>query len=118
MTIIMERAKATTMCAGMEGYDAELVLEDIENGEFVNYYVHANGYFIEPYFRVTTNSVFDFITNLSDVNPGEPEIVEEYEGLEAARDSRFYKYFVTAKRLLDDICPVTPTRTRRASVDG
>ncbi len=102
MRIIQERSKVTTACAGMEGYDAELMLEDDADSGFKTYYVHANSYQGE-YYTLSEKSRFDFITGLSEKDPGDIKYLEEYNNLEDAKGSKFFKYFKIADELLNHL---------------
>lgn len=102
--IIRERAKVTTACAGMEGYDAEVTVEVWDDNKHMNgvYYVHANC-FEGFHYTVAKKSMFEFMTNLSDEDPGEIEFIEEYEKISQTKDSEFSVAFKAANRMLKDM---------------
>ncbi len=96
MRIISEIAKVTTACAGMEGFDAEVVLEEVTDKGFERIYVHANEYTGFNYTVAKESSFSDEFVDL--------DVLEEYNSLDAAKDSKYYKYFLIADRMIKDLC--------------
>ena len=105
MRIISERAKVTSGFGGMEGYDAELRVYDIIDGNEVELFIHANAS-DGRYYTVSTISYYDYLTGLSNANPGEPQYIEEYNNLEDAKNSDYYRFLIIADRLLNDITEI------------
>ena len=101
MRIISERSKITTVGPGVESIDVEIVVEEAKNG-FDNYYInlHACDGVI---YSITKNGIYDYIVGIKDDNGEEPEFLEEYESLEQAKASKFYKFFEIAERMLDEL---------------
>ena len=102
MRIICERAKVTTACMGNEAYDAELEIEELSGGQLVTLYIHANLY-DGMHYSVSRQSMFDYMTGLSDVDPGEIDFIEEYEDLDEIQNSKYKVYFEIADRLIKDL---------------
>jgi len=101
--IISERAKVTTACAGMEGYDAEVTVEAWDGDKFLGkFFVHANEYDGTSY-TVANKSYFEYVTGLSSKNPGEIDFIEEYDDISKTKKSNFAKVFEVADRLLGDL---------------
>ncbi len=93
--IISEHAKVTTMCNGMEGYDAEVELEEMIDDKFNTIFISGNAS-VGLNYGVSKFSVFGDVTdNFS--------FLEEYESLEEAEKSEYYKYFLIVDRMLDEI---------------
>ena len=93
--VISEHAQVTTMCNGMEGYDAEVELEEFEDNKFNKLFVTGNA--TEGLnLGVSKDSIFD--DDIEDFS-----FFEEYESLEEAKKSEYYKYFLIVDRMLKEI---------------
>ena len=103
LRIIEEKAKVTTAEAGMNGYDAEVTVEVWEDNHRKGvYYVHANCFEVVGY-TVSEKSMYDWLTNKTNEDPGEIDFLEQYEEIEDAEESPFYAAIQVADRMLDDL---------------
>lgn len=96
MMVTNLRAKVTTACAGMVGYDAEATVEEGSNNVK---YVHANYYGDDVSLTVTDKSVFDYVTGQSEEDP-HADVLEEYEGISDAENSKYIKVFAVLDQML------------------
>ena len=103
MRIISEHANVTMAGPGSWGFDAEVEVQDIEGNMPNTYFVYAGEYDGMPAFSVSTKSIYAYLAGISEDEPAKEEILEEYETIEEAQESRFARYFIIAKRMLDDI---------------
>lgn len=102
MRIISERAKVTTVCMGTEAYDAEIEIEELSDGKFSTLYIHANSY-DDTHYSVSKQSMYDYMTGLSDVEPSDVDFIEEYDNFNETKTSQYKKYFAIVDRLLNDL---------------
>ena len=102
MRIIQERAKITSLGEGIEVYDADVQVEDLEERHLVTRYIHLNAAFGEKRYMVLENSVFDYLTGATD--EGDPgKMYEEYRDYEATQYSDYAKYFEVAERMVEEL---------------
>ena len=87
---------------GNEAYDAEIEIEELIDGEYVTLYIHANIYG-ETHYSVSKQSMYDYMTGLSDIDPGDVDFIEEYDDFDETKSSQYKKYFEIADRLLNDL---------------
>ena len=99
MRIISERAKVSTACAGMEGFDAEVRVEEVTDKGFNTFYVQVNSYNGRSHYAVSKDSAFALLEGKIE----EISFLEEYESMEDAKESVFYKYFFIADRMINEL---------------
>lgn len=103
LRIIEEKAKLTMAGPGINGYDAEVTVVEWDGDEFLGkYYVHANSFEGEAY-TVAEKSMYDWLTNKTEEDPGEIDFLEQYANLEDAKDSKFYEIFKIANRMINEL---------------
>lgn len=100
MRIISERAKVTTVGPGVEAVDVEIVVEEIDKG-FQEYYanLHACDGIV---YSITEKGIYDYVTGLQPDDGEEIKFLEEYQSLDEAKKSKYYKIFEIADSMADD----------------
>lgn len=98
MKVLNKRCMRTLACPGSYAYDAEMKLEG-ENGKTI--FLHVN-YSDGEHFTVDNGSIFDYMTQESKEDP-DVKFSEEYESLNKAKKSNYYKYFCELDRMVNDL---------------